>query len=285
MTQYLLLSLLIAPTWAQDAPAEPAETVESEPAVDNEPAAESDEAAAETVEAPPPAEEEDDVDLVIEVVGEAAVSAARDDVIRTMEDLGWKSRRKRDGMVVFRGPEGWMGKARLYSSGDLQFSTPVLAINGPRESGGNDGVARGFDNDAQSGTVGISVAPLPSGRKVRAAQAEIRDTVQPLVLEYRKKIQGRHFAVYVGSLPERFDALWERGESFMGDGLVEDMDARRAEVLEFWGTRLDSPEGRVVSRTVENWLRNVVQNSDHPVTPQEKAAAEAKREDGRSLDL
>ena len=285
MTQFLLLSLLMAPGWAQDAdaPVEPEVEVPAEPAPETP----------ESTEQPPPADEPDaeededaDVDLVIEVIGEAAVDAARDDVVRTMEDLGWKARRKRGGHVVFRGPEAWMGKAHLYSSGDIHFTTPVLAINGPRETGGNDGVSRGFDNDAQSGTVGISVAPLPAGRKVRSAQAEIRETVQPLVLEYRKKIQGRHFAVYIGSIPERLDALWENGESFLGaEGTVDGMDARRAEVLEFWGSRLDSPEGRVVSRTVENWIRNVVQNSDHPVTASEKAEAESHRKDGRLLDI
>jgi hypothetical protein len=229
-------------------------------------------------------DEEEQFAMEILVISEAAVKDSRDAVVRAMEDLGWKAKRRRNGQILFKGPEGWMGKAHLYESGDIVFTTPAIALNGPRQTGGNDGVQRGFDNDAQTGTVGISVAPLPSGKKVRAAQADIREKVQPLVLDYRDKIQKRHFARQVGELPARLDAVWETGEGM--DGSVRETPAeRRQDVLAYWASRLDSPEGRVISRTIESWLRNVVQTSDHPVTAEEKAAAEADRQDGRPLDI
>lgn len=230
---------------------------------------------------------EEEADLIIDVVSQVEVLAARDAVVRALKELGWKPRRREGDVIVFRGPEGWMGKARLYATGDIVFSTPVLAFGGAREAGGagDDNLSRSFDNDMQSGTVGVSVTPMPSPKKVRGVQEEIRAAVQPLVLEYREMISKERFSSYVGELPSRLDALWERGEPLMGLDVVDGVAARRAEVLSFWASRLDTPEGIVVSRIVEGWLRNVVQSSDAPVTAEERAAAEARREDGRRLDL
>ncbi len=295
--RHLLLWLLMPfAALAQDgdpAPAEASPTAEAAPAAEppeeDTPPAEAPPAPAAPADTPPAEPTEDgfdeEADLTITVISQAAVSDAESKVVRGMEELGWKARRRRDGIIIFRGPEGWMGKARLHGTGDIDFSTPVLAFNGARNTGGTDGTQRGFDNDVQSGTVGVSTSPLPSGRKVRAAQSEIRDAILPLVLEYRDKIQKRHFGTYVGGIPERLDALWDVGTPLSGDSILTTWRDKRAAALDFWSGRLDSPEGRVVSRTIESWLRNTVQNSEHPVTDEERAAAEARREDGRELDI
>lgn len=223
--------------------------------------------------------------LTVTVVGEQQVRAAQDAVMRSMAALGWKSRRKRDGTVVFRGPDGWMGKATLTAMGELEFSQPIIAFDGAMAGGSKYENAPQTRNDAPVGGVGVSTLPLPGKKKVGAIQREIRDEVREDVLAYRRTIQLRHFSTYVSELPERLDALWTSGESLDGGGLVPDMAVRRGQVLDFWASRTDTPEGRTVSRTVEIWLRETVMSSPDPVTAEEARRAMARRADGRKLDI
>ena len=83
------------------------------------------------VEAPPPVEAPiavDDTPEEIVIVGEIVVADRRAAVVRAFEGLGWRRLRDRDGTVVLRGPEAWMGKAWLAPTGDLRFTAPVVAL-------------------------------------------------------------------------------------------------------------------------------------------------------------
>jgi hypothetical protein len=270
---------------AEEVPAQPAGTDAADPAS---------EAPSSPPEAAPDAAEDEDEDEaeVVLVVGRQAIRDARDRVVRKLEDLGFKATRRSDDVVILRPPESWMGKAKLFATGDLAFGTPLLFVSGPRETGGDFTGSRGaapldndqliYDRDGRSGTVGVSVG-APSKRKVDAIQARVRAEVEPLVLDYRAKLQAAWLARYVGALPERLDAVWRDGTPLGEAGSLDTWSARRGHVLDFWATRTDTPEGRVVSRVVEQWLRAVVQPSEHPLTAEEIAAAESRRDDGRRL--
>lgn len=222
--------------------------------------------------------------LNITVVG-AALSDARDQVVRKLEALGWRSRRTNDGRIVFRGPEGWMGKATLRASGDLDFSIPAIAFPAPSESGGTYGYSRATDDGYHGGNEGLSSTPFPGKEKVAAVQAEVRAAVRDDVLHYREVLQHAYFSKYIGELPTRLDALWSNGESLDGGKPITDPVVKRAALLEFWSSRTDTPEGRTVSRTIEIFLRQTVMPSDTPVTTAEAASAEERRTDGRKLDI
>lgn len=268
------LGLLVAATaWAED-------PQEASPAIGPE-APPAEEAGA---EAPPPPASEDEAFLEVLVIGEQIVSARRDQVVRSMEALGWRSRRRSDGAVVFRGTESWMGKAQLMPTGDLEFTQPVLAFQGARQTGGGYDDQRPSDNDQQAGTVGASATPLPDRRIVRATQLAIREQVQDDVMAYQRAIQGRHLAVQLQKIPERLDLLWQQGEAPDGSR-IEAMAERRAWVLDYWATRTATPEGRAVCEVIAAWLRETVQLSEHPVPEPERAAAEARRSDGLKLTL
>lgn len=231
-------------------------------------------------------EEDDDGEyLTITVIGEQQVRAAQDAVVKSLDALGWRARRKRDGTVVFRGPEGWMGKATLTPRGELEFSQPVIAFDGAMAGGATYESAPQTGNDAPVGGVGVSTLPLPGKKKVGAIQREIRDEVRDEVLAFRRTIQLRHFSTYIAELPDRLDALWTEGASLDLGATVPTPEARRAQILDFWATRTDTPEGRTVSRSVEIWLRQTVMDTPHAVTREEAAAAEARRTDGRKLDI
>ncbi len=220
----------------------------------------------------------------ITVVG-AALADARDNVVRKLEKLGWKSRRARDGRIIFRGPEGWMGKATLRASGDLDFSIPAIAFPAPSESGGTYNYNRATDDGYHGGNQGLSSTPFPGKEKVAAVQAEVRAAIHDDVLHYREVLQHAYFSKYISELPTRLEALWNMGESLDGGKPIIDPAARRAALLEFWSSRTDTPEGRTVSRSLEIFLREVVMASDTPVTRDEASAAELRRPDGRKLDI
>lgn len=230
-----------------------------------------------------PDDEDSGPDLTIVVIGEQQVRAARDEVVRAMETLGWKSRRKSDGRVVFRGPEPWMGKMILSPNGLVDFTTPAIAW------GGSTGVDVEYQDtprnpfDPQTGAAGASLG-FDGKKKAQAVQAEIRAEVGPALEEYQTTIRRRGFGRTLEDLPGRLDALWTAGEGLDGS-TVSDPAARRAQVLDYWASRTDTPEGRAVCRTIEIWLRETVMTSSDPVTPEEAEAAEGRRTDGRRLDV
>jgi hypothetical protein len=236
--------------------------------------------ASEAPETPP-----DFVDGVEEVlvVGEHVVTEARAVVVRRLEALGYKSKRERDGSVILRPPEAWMGKATLTPFGDLELATPFIAVEGPRETGGEYNAFRDLNNDQQAGTVGLGTS-LPGPRQLEGVHAEIRAAVDPALVAWREAIRRRALGRQLEALPDRLDALWLQGVGLDRTELPDHVQ-RRAALLEYWSSRADTLEGRAVTRALEIFLREVVATSAHPFTVEEIAQAESRREDGRRLDL
>lgn len=264
-------------TAPDEAAAEPPETDDARPTADDE---------VEPLDVTPVREDGEPEYIEVLVIGMQQVKAARDQVVRSMEGLGWRGKTKRDGSIVFRPPEGWMGKARLLPTGDLEFGQPVWSYDGLRDDQGNaTDQGKQLDGGLAGGTSGITTTPFPGKKKVSAYQNTVMAEVRDDLMDYRKKIQQRYFSDYIASLPERLDALWHDDVSLDGGDPVTDPAKKRAQVLAFWAGRTDTPEGRTVSRSVELWLREVVMESEHPVTRDEAAAAEARRLDGRPLGL
>lgn len=224
-----------------------------------------------------------DTDFTVIVIGQQQVRAARDQVVREMEALGWKTRRKRDGRVVFRGPEPWMGKMILNENGVVDFTTPSIAFGGTTGVDVDYSATPRSNMDPQTGSAGVAIG-FDGKKKAAALQAEIRAAVADDVATWQDMIRKRGFGRMIESLPERLDAVWDKGEALDG-GTASTPEARRKSILDYWASRTDTPEGRLVMRTIEGWLRNVVMLSEHPVTREEAAEAEAQRDDGRRLDV
>jgi len=249
----------------------------------------------------------DDVDYEVVVWGEHAIRQARSEVVRAMEVQGWRKAKDQDGVLVFKGPKPWMGRARLYRDGRFDFSRPVMVVTGVETQGvpgfvGDpnprtppEHLEYGADIDrqvARTGNLGgVNAAgaagmgfQAPGKRKVEAAQARVLIAVRPEVGRYGAVIRETAFQEAIEDLPARLDRLWEHGEPLEDGGeslatLVE----RRAAILDHWATRADTPEGDGVRRAVALWLRETIMDSDHPVTPSERAQAEQAA--GRRLHL
>lgn len=238
--------------------------------------------AADEAAADAPRDVVDGVEEVL-VVGEHVVAEARAAVVRKLEGLGYKAKRERDGAVILRPPEAWMGKATLTPYGDLELATPFIAVEGPRETGGEYNAFRDINNDQQAGTVGVGTS-LPGPRQLDGVHAGIRAAVDADLVAWREAIRRRALGRQLEALPDRLDALWQQGVG-LDRTQLPDPAQRREALLEYWSSRTDTLEGRAVTRALEIFLREVVATSDHPFTAEEIARAEERREDGRRLDL
>jgi len=226
-----------------------------------------------------------DVNMSIIVVSEAELREARDNLVRRFGELGWRSKRKSDGRIIFRGPQSWMGKATLYPDGYIDWDTPAVASFDTAKNNPGYGNFEALDPNAGSDTVGVSMAPFPGGKKTRAAQSVVMEQIRPQVEKYEAALQARAFTVQLEELPGRLDRLWVEGVSMSGGPLLEGAVARRTAVLDYWATRAPTPEGRAVMVVVERWIRGTLSGTTDAVTDSEKAQAESRRDDDAKLRI
>lgn len=234
----------------------------------------------------------------VRVYGPDAVVQARKAVVREMEALGWLLVDRRDGVMIFRGPRGWMGRALINGDGSLAFTTPTALLQGgspeavqaargpsaqrlltvgqmsqgrfPGLDTPTDAAATGLEPDA----VSVTIATGPGRAKAEGVQDDVVVGIDGALDRYREAMQETAFQARLEEVSGRLDALWELGEPLEPGGpRIEDVAARRAVALDYWASRADTPEGQRVCEVVERWLVEVVMASDAPVTTEETAAA------------
>ena len=232
----------------------------------------------------------DDEDILeITVWGRLAIKQAEDDVVRKMEAMGYRTKRK-DGQVVFKPPRGWMGTA-IFEEGILRFRRPAVGLQLTPEELYEIDVRRqrtlvGPDGREMNPYLGAgpSFWVLPSKKKLGTINDAVADEVRAELKHYQAVSARTHLEEKLLALPDRLDRLWEEGEAL--EATSEPLDTpeqRRAHVLAYWVSRPDSPSGRRVCEVVHVWLTEVVQASPHPITAQERSRFEALRADGLTL--
>jgi len=232
------------------------------------------------------------------VWGEDAMREAREALVSKMDRMGWRqTRRAANGDLIFRGPARWTGAARVTQEGLISFTRPVVVYSSfdlaeatisPERDQDPDGSGEaypGLGRDRPAAVLSPRLLILPSKRKLAAAQGKVLTGIQPELTHYRAVLQETAFQETLYELPGRLDALWEQGVPLVGGEVLETPEARRAAALDYWATRADTPHGHQVCQEVELWLARTVQPSEHPVTRAEQDAANARRSDGRRLDL
>lgn len=221
--------------------------------------------------------------LEVIVVGEQDIKEAREAVVRDMEELGYRSKTRGDGTLVFKPPKSWMGRVRLSREGLVEFGRPVLALAGGSTAPvDQDPLSR----DPQSGiTPQLSLYVLPSKRKLSHVEVRVLDEVWPEIREYNDAIARKAFGETLYALPAHLDATWAEGTPLLGDTPLPTPAARKAAILDYWSGLPDSAQGNEASRTVETWLRAMLQGTPDAVTLEEQRAAEGRRPDGRRLGL
>lgn len=245
----------------------------------------------------------------ITVWGQHAVRQARAAVIRDMESLGYKAK-DRDGDVVFRPPERWMGRVTFTRDGQLGFGRVVVAMRSAQMhartydpgtsvdaadaratsasldvSSTADDLAFDRGSEAQLVVPEVATWVLPSKRVLGELQLRVLKVVEPSVSTYRQVLWATDVRDTMATLADRLDALWRDGVSLEGGATVVSPEERRAAVLDYWATRASTKEGRLVCDAVALWLRETVQDSAHPAGTAEIAEAEARRSDGATFGV
>jgi len=294
-----LLLLLTTLALAQEAPAEPEPPADTEtpaepesPAEPETPADTETPADAETpadteipAEPAPAPEPTPTADEEIIVYGELALAKARDAVVRDMERLGWRSKEKADGTIVFRGPKGWMGSARFDPElASLDFRRSAVgfrlatydepAYTQPTLPADPSGVA----NDAAVPS-GAGFWLFPRKDKVDGHWRQVREATQAEIDAYQKVLYATAFEERLQGIAAKLDALWTAGVPIDGSGSPVPEDQRLQAVVDFWATRADTKEGLRMTKAVEAWITNALDAVPDDV----QRAAEARRQDERSF--
>lgn len=220
--------------------------------------------------------DEEAADVVL-VVSEQLVADRKAAVVDAMKDLGWKPRAGSDGVVKFRAPKLWMGRAKLYPSGDIDFGLTAVVLKAPKVP---DVVYDPLSTTPQQSPALDARFASASPKKARGAQSETVATVEPLVLAYRQAIYARAHTLRMEQLPGDLAAIWE--DRVPGHPMPTYAE-RRAAIVELWATRADTPEGADVMRGIEAFVHSEVEGGPNAFTPEELAAATARRQDGRQL--
>lgn len=225
--------------------------------------------------------------LEITVWGRLAIDRAEDEIVSTLEGMGYTARRRGDD-IVFRPPRGWMGAA-IFSDGQLTFRRAVAGLQPIPTEAYDDDLRRtttltGPDGQPMDPWVGVgpSLWLFPSQRKLKPQQQAVLSAAHEPLMHYRAVVARTELEALISALPDRLDAVWTEGTPLQGDALLQTHEARRAHVLDYWASRALTPQGNHVCRAVEAWLSAVVQDSDHPITDDERSTYEARRP-GRAL--
>jgi len=241
----------------------------------------------EPVVSPVEVDMEDGVE-VITVWGPFALRQARADVVRKMDDIGWRKRDrlKRDGSTVFLPPSPWMGRVLLSEDGNLSFTRPVMAFEGVGSAEQEFDHEIGLENDVSTPASTVDFSLLPERAKLDAVHASVLDAVRPELTRLRSVVRETHAREILEGVAEKLDRLWQTGQALDGsDAWYDTAEARRGAALDFWTTRADNLEGNAVADATALWLINVVQASETPLTDEEIARANQRASPVRRLEL
>lgn len=228
-------------------------------------------------------EDEDSDELV--VWGTAAIRESRAALMAAFEAEGWtRKRRDGNGDVVFRGPQPWMGTARLSDAGLLRFRGRVLSLSRVEQVEGppDDGMQALDPNyRATAGSTRGGLSGPVSKRKLEPHRQALVEATSDAMERYRAVLAETALRQSLAVIPDRLDAVWSTGQSLSGGPPLESYAERRAAILDYWSTRPDTREGRLALDTIGAWISEVMQNSEHPAAMRELDAAAARRSDGR----
>lgn len=213
-------------------------------------------------EEPPPA-------YTVTVVAERRVEIARQQLYDRAREEGYRKSRSKDDRVILRHDQPWKGDLVVFDDGRVELKRQPIRFEPPVAN------ARPVD---YLWCVLVPICIRPTGqtygkRKWRAAEARALAAVRPEVERLQERVGDLGLAQKTEALPGRLEALWERGVSLEAADApaVETPQERREALAAFWLSRTDTPEGRLVREVVQAYVRNEVQYSDHPFTPEEIA--------------
>jgi hypothetical protein len=223
---------------------------------------------------PPPTEAYEVV-----VYGELQVQKARAAVIQQLEDMGYDAQViDRGNAVVYRHAAPWKGEVVLYDDGWAQVKRQPMYVIGAATPWAKRNTPLAWAGCVVWPYLCVRLGGALYGeRKWRQVEDDSVYTIDPKVRNLSDRIADLATDRTVESLPDRLQALWDRGEPLGTGPALPTPAARRRAVFEYWASRTATPWGEEVREAVTAFCFGVIEASDDPFTAEELAEFRAQR--------
>jgi hypothetical protein len=124
-----------------------------------------------------------------------------------------------------------------------------------------------------------------SERKLRAHKEDALENSHAQVVSWQDALATNATNELIDHLPTELEALWETGVHPVTGEIVASRVERKGIILDMWLHKANNRWGRAVREVIGDFLRHVVQDSEHPVTVAELADVNARRGHGPALVL
>lgn len=218
----------------------------------------------------------DPTDEDIVVVAEKESVRLRGVLDQRLQELGFAPGRDRGDRTVYRATTKLPAITVHHDDGLLDIQGHgFLAMDDPvTVSAGASGTS-GMGSTVGVGTT-VTIPRFLTPKQMGPKRWELLEQIRPQVDAWRDAIATEGTQEALESwLPEQVDALWNEGVPLSGRGRVDGPDARRAALLEHWSSRTCTPQGQLVRDWLQTYLRQEVQGSAFPATPEEIQRASA----------
>lgn len=230
------------------------------------------------------AEEPRGVEEVI-VYAQRELEEARRQVEEKILEAGYDRVIERNGRTIYRHERPYMGQLVVDDDGWVVFQRQPVRID-PPDLGKKENSALSWAGCLLWPTACVRVGgQVVSKQKLNSYERRVIEHVQADVEAWNARISDVAIKEKVAQLPEQLDALWEDGRPLQGNTTLATHAERRRALLEFWGSRTDTPWGEEIRAAVEAFCRGVVQHSDHPFTQDEIDAFNARSRAARAFTL
>lgn len=221
------------------------------------------------------------------------VAVARAQLEQSLRRLGYTKVRRRDGETVLAptGKYRWKSKIVLHDDGLLEFRDPRVVVLSPVAAGNvyprdEAGISETTQTSPDRGDVSLQFPIMfPSARLQTQVKTRVLDTVRPDYDRWQGALADVGLEQSLTELPARLDALWREGKDPRNTTLHADVAARKAALIDLWATRTETDAGRAAREAIAQYLREVVQTSATPFTPEEVVVANERRGWGAELAL
>ena len=240
----------------------------------------------------PAAADDNESGETILVMGDR-VAVARAQLDQDLKRLGLTRVRRRSDSTLYawRGSYRWKPKVEIHDDGLLEFHAPRVVFLPPGLAGEAavqpiSGVNDPATTAPARGDVSLGFPIMfPSKRMQTRVKGEVLDVIAPDMTRLTDALADVALDQNINGIGARLDALWRTGVNPRGGPVIADQAGRRAALLDLWATRTDSEAGRAMRVAIGDYLDEVVQISDTPVSPGELASANNRRQWGAPLQL
>ena len=226
--------------------------------------------------------------IVEEIIvhGDLLIERAKSELIHTLRADGFTNEIKHDDYVVLRNEASWKGELRLYDDGWAVMKRQPVQFH-PRA------VNKASDAKFSQwlGCIWVPSCLAVKGqtlgkRKWMAQKVKVLEKADQPVAAWGDLVADRELAERMSELDPKLYALWEEGAPLEGDGpVLATYRERRLALLRYWESRTETVWGDRVRLLMEGFIRDEVQQSENPFTPDEIDTLNARREGVRELDL